>query len=69
MIQLFKNIEKDIVKEFAIPVINDCAVMIYFGMLKEKAKKLGVTQEELNAYISNQGDVKSAGGAKDLVYS
>ena len=30
---LFKNIEKDIVKEFAIPVINDCAVMIYFGML------------------------------------
>ena len=64
---LFKSIEKDIVKEFAIPVINDCAVMIYFGMLKERAKKLGITQEELNAYISNQGDVKSAGSAKDLV--
>lgn len=64
---LFKSIEKDIVKEFAIPVINDCAVMIYFGMLKERAKKMGIAEEELNVYISNQGDVKSAGSAKDLV--
>ena len=64
---LFKQIEKDIVKEFAIPVVNDCGVMIYFGMLKERAKKCGVSTEELNTYISNQGEVKSAGSAKDLV--
>ena len=64
---LFKNIERDVVKEFTIPIINDCAVMIYFGLLKEKAKKYGVSQEELNGYISNQGDVESVGSAVDLI--
>lgn len=64
---LFKNIEKDIVKEFAIPIVNDCAVMVYFGMLKEKAKKHGITAEELNLYISNNGNVKSVGSATELL--
>lgn len=64
---LFKTIESDIVKEFTVPIVNDCAVMIYFGMLKDKAKKLGISSEELNLYISNHGDVKSVGSASDLV--
>lgn len=64
---LFKTIEKDIVPEFVIPVINDCAVMIFFGMLKERAKKLGLSSEELNGYISNHGDVKSVGSATELI--
>ncbi len=67
LFRLFKKIEKDIVKEFAVPIVNDCAVMIYFGMLKEKAKKLGISHEELNKYISNQGDVKSVGSATELI--
>lgn len=65
--KLFKNIEKDIVKEFAIPIVNDCAVMVYFGMLKEKAKKHGITAEELNLYISTNGNVKSVGSATELL--
>lgn len=65
--ELFKTIENDIVKEFAVPIVNDCAVMIYFGMLREKAKKLGISPEELNKYISNQGDVKSVGSASELI--
>ena len=65
--RLFKTIESDIVKEFTVPIVNDCAVMIYFGMLKDKAKKLGISSDELNLYISNHGDVKSAGSASDLV--
>ena len=65
--ELFKSIENDIVKEFAVPIVNDCAVMIYFGMLREKAKKLGISPEELNKYISNQGDVKSVGSAAELI--
>lgn len=65
--RLFKTIENDIVKEFAVPIVNDCAVMIYFGMLREKAKKLGISPEELNKYISNQGDVKSVGSASELI--
>ncbi len=67
LFELFKNIEKDIVKEFAIPVVNDCALMIYFGRLKEKAKKLGILEQELNSYISNNGDVESVGSATELV--
>lgn len=65
--ELFKTIENDIVKEFAVPIVNDCAVMIYFGMLREKAKKLGISPEELNKYISNQGNVKSVGSASELI--
>ncbi|MBE6635564.1 MAG: hypothetical protein E7617_05125 [Ruminococcaceae bacterium] len=65
--RLFKTIENDIVKEFAVPIVNDCAVMIYFGILREKAKKIGISPEELNKYISNQGDVKSVGSASELI--
>ena len=64
---LFCEIERDIVKEFTIPVVNDCAVMIYFGRLKNKAKKLGVSEQEINRYISNNGDVSSAKSATDLM--
>ena len=64
---LFKTIENDIVGEFTIPIVNDCAVMIYFGMLRKKAQGLGISPEELNKYISNQGDVKSVGSASELV--
>ncbi len=65
--RLFKTIENDIVKEFAVPIVNDCAVMIYFGILREKAKKLGISPEDLNKYISNRGDVKSVGSASELI--
>ena len=37
--QLFCTIEGKIVKEFVVPIVNDCAVMIYFGRLREKAEK------------------------------
>lgn len=66
--QMFATIEQNVVKEFAVPIVNDCAVMIFFGMLKEKAKKLGISQQELNRYISNQGDVRSVGSATELIY-
>lgn len=64
---LFSRIEKQIVPEFVIPIINDCAVMIYFGRLKEKAKKLNISEKTLNGYISNHGAVKSVGSATGLM--
>lgn len=67
LLKLFTTIEKDIVPEFVVPIINDCAVMIYFGRLKDKARKLGISNEALNCYISNQGAVKSVGSATELV--
>ncbi len=62
----FKTIENDIVKEFTVPIVNDCAVMIFFGMLKERAKRLGISSEQLAQYISNGGDVVSVGSASGL---
>ena len=64
--QLFCTIEREVVPEFVVPIINDCAVMIYFGRLREKAKKLGISRDELNRYISNHGNVKSVGSATEL---
>jgi hypothetical protein len=63
---LFKTIEDDIVGEFVIPIVNDCAVMIYFGALSKKAQGLGISSEELNKYISNQGDVRALAVRRSL---
>lgn len=66
LLKLALNIEKDIIGGFVVPVINDLAVMYYFGKLKDKAEKLNISTEELNKYISNNGDVVSAGSANEL---
>lgn len=63
----FKTIENDIVKEFTVPIVNDCAVMILFGMLRDRAGRMGISAEQLNCYISNGGDVESVGSASELV--
>ncbi|MDE6868203.1 MAG: hypothetical protein K2J83_03565 [Clostridia bacterium] len=67
LINLSKQIESEITDGFVIPIINDLAVMYYFGKLKDKAKKLNISNEELNKYISSQGEVKSAESASKLV--
>ncbi|MDE7454007.1 MAG: hypothetical protein K2N22_06330 [Clostridia bacterium] len=67
LIELAKTIENEITDGFVIPIINDLAVMYYFGKLKDKAKKLNIPDEDLNKYISSQGDVKSAESASKLV--
>ncbi len=67
LIELANLIESEITDRFVIPIINDLAVMYYFGKLKDKAKKLNISNEDLNKYISSQGDVKSAESASKLV--
>lgn len=66
--ELFFDIERKIVPEFTIPIINDCAVMIYFGNLKEKVNRLNIDNKEdiLNNAISSNGDVESAKSATEL---
>lgn len=67
LLQLFSTIEEQIVPEFTVPIVNDCAVMIFFGMLKEKSKKLNLSPEELNRCISSEEGVESMGSAVELV--
>ncbi|MCH5148954.1 MAG: hypothetical protein J1G05_06340 [Clostridiales bacterium] len=66
LLDLALQIEKEIIGEFVVPIINDLAVMYYFGKLSDRAKKLKIAPDELNKYISNQGNVLSAGSANEL---
>lgn len=66
LIEISQNIQK-IISGFVVPVINDCAVMYYFGKLKEKAARLGVSEEEINKCVCSGGNVLSADSANKLV--
>ena len=58
--QIYNAIEEKIVPEFTTPILNDCAVMFYFGSLKEKAKKYPNYEQIINECVSNHGNVESA---------
>lgn len=66
--QLFFKIEREITNDFSIPIINDCAVMIFFGMLKEKVNKMNISNKEdlISKCISNNGNVESCGSSTNL---
>lgn len=66
--QLFFKIEREITNDFSIPIINDCAVMIFFGMLKEKVNKMSISNKEdlISKCISNNGNVESCGSSTNL---
>ncbi len=61
--KLYESIEKKIIPEFTTPILNDCAVMFYFGMLKEKAKKFPNPTDIVNECVNSDGDVESAKSA------
>ena len=58
--KLYESIEREIIPEFTTPIINDCAVMFYFGRLKEKAAKYENATDIANACVNNKGNVESA---------
>lgn len=66
---LYQQIENNIISDFATPIINDCAVMIYFGRLKEKIRKSSYSNKDeiLNACINNSGNVESLKSASKFV--
>ena len=67
--ELFNRIENDITKDFAVPIINDCALMIFYGLLKEKVKKNKkiINKDDFISFcISNNGDVESCGSSTNL---
>jgi len=66
LLKLYRQIENDIVADFSTPIINDCAVMIYYGLLKDKSNKLGYDFVDINRCLSNHGDVLSVGSANNL---
>lgn len=69
LVQIYNDIRDIMLPLFTTPIINDVAVMITFGSLKEAVNKLKVENktEILNAAISSNGSVKSVGSAKELI--
>ena len=54
-IDLYNQIDKNIVPEFTTPILNDTAVMFYFGSLKEKAKKYKDADKIIATAVNNNG--------------
>ncbi len=59
----YETLEKEILDDFTTPIINDCAAMLYMGILKKKIKD----EVTLASIVSNQGDVESALSAKIII--
>ena len=65
-INLYNQIDKNIVPEFTTPILNDTAVMFYFGSLKEKAKKYKDADKIIATAVNNNGEVESAASATEF---
>ena len=59
LIDLYKDIDKKIIKEFTTPIFNDVCVMFNFGKLKEKLKNHPDKDKILAKAINNGGSVES----------
>lgn len=62
LFNLYRKLETEIIGKFAIPIANDCAVMLYYGLLTKRLAKLNLANEKelLNDAITNAGEVRSA---------
>lgn len=60
---LYNQISDSVVPEFTTPILNDTAVMFYYGSLKEKAKKYENCDEIIASAVNNNGQVESAASA------
>lgn len=67
LVSLYESIEGKIIPEFTTPILNDCAVMFYFGRLKEKTSKYSNQAAILNQCVSNDGDVDSVGSVTEIM--
>lgn len=65
LMEIYKEIEENIVDDFTTPIINDVGAMMYYGKLTKYVKKLNISDPD--GYISNkvskQGDVESTKSA------
>lgn len=65
LLEIYKQIEENIVDDFTTPIINDVGAMMYYGKLTKYVQKLNI--EDKDGYISNkvskQGNVESTKSA------
>ena len=65
LMEIYKEIEENIVDDFTTPIINDVGAMMYYGKLTKYVQKLNISDHD--GYISNkvskQGDVESTKSA------
>ena len=69
LIEIYNQIEKEILDDFTTPIANDMGAMVLYGMLSEQVKKQGVENGEgkISKIISKQGNVESVKQTTELI--
>lgn len=65
LLEIYKEIESNIVDDFTTPIINDVGAMMYYGKLTKYVKKLKIQDPDgyISKKIARQGNVESSKSA------
>ena len=68
LLNIYHTVEAQILDKFTVPITNDMATMVVFGILTDWVKKLPVENSEgvISDILSKQGQVESVGQTLDL---
>lgn len=69
LINIYNQIEKEILDDFTTPIANDMGAMVLYGMLSEQIKKKNIKNGEgkISKIISKQGNVESVRQTTELI--
>ncbi len=69
LIDIYNQIEKEILDDFTTPIANDMGAMVLYGMLSEQVKKHNIKNGEgkISKIISKQGNVESVKQTTKLI--
>lgn len=69
LLNIYRTVEAQILDKFTVPITNDMATMVVFGILTDWVKKLPVENPEgvISDILSKQGQVESVGQTVDLL--
>ncbi|MDO4220473.1 MAG: PEP/pyruvate-binding domain-containing protein, partial [Candidatus Saccharibacteria bacterium] len=69
LLEVYNNLESEILDDFVTPIANDMGTMVIYGMLTDQAKKAKIHNYEglLSNILAKQGNVESARQSKDLI--
>ena len=69
LLEVYNDLESEILDNFVTPIANDMGTMVIYGMLTDQAKKAKIHNYEglLSNILSKQGNVESARQSQDLI--
>lgn len=69
LLEVYDNLEKEILNDFVTPISNDLGTMVIYGLLTDQAKKANIHNYEglLSNILARQGNVESAHQSQELI--